>query len=121
MTAPISLSNLTRAFVTAAVFVLLWHLAVLTFRPAPFILPGPAQVFDALVRDHSYLLGHAATTLQEIVLGLVVGTVIGIAAALLVASSLFARHWILPVLVVSQALPVFAIAPLLVVWFGYGL
>jgi putative hydroxymethylpyrimidine transport system permease protein len=121
MASTANLSRVFRALVTAAVLVLLWQIAVLTLRPEPFILPGPGRVFDALVRDQAYLFGHALVTLKEIVLGLIVGTLLGVSTALLVASSGFARRWVLPLLVMSQALPVFAIAPLLVVWFGYGL
>jgi putative hydroxymethylpyrimidine transport system permease protein len=120
-TLPASLSSILRAFVTAAVLVALWHLGVAAFHPEPFILPGPIQVFDALRNNFDYLLGHALVTLSEIALGLLVGTALGLSTALIVASWRFARHWILPLLVMSQALPVFAIAPLLVVWFGYGL
>jgi putative hydroxymethylpyrimidine transport system permease protein len=118
---PANVSSFVRALVTAVVLVFIWYLAVETFRPQPFILPGPVRVYQALVENWPYLLTHAATTFSEILLGLLVGTLIGTATALLVASSGFARRWILPILVMSQALPVFAIAPLLVVWFGYGL
>jgi putative hydroxymethylpyrimidine transport system permease protein len=118
---PASLSSVVRALVTALVLVLVWYLAVEAFQPLPFILPGPGRVLAALQNNAGYLFNHALTTLSEILLGLLLGTLIGIATALLVASSGFARRWVLPVLVMSQALPVFAIAPLLVVWFGYGL
>jgi putative hydroxymethylpyrimidine transport system permease protein len=121
MAATANLSRVFRALVTAAVLVLVWQIAVLALRPEPFILPGPGRVLDALIRDRAYLFGHALVTLKEIGLGLIVGTLLGVSTALLVASSGFARRWVLPLLVMSQALPVFAIAPLLVVWFGYGL
>lgn len=114
-------SGPVRALVTALVLVLAWHVAVLVFQPQPFILPGPSRVFQALLRDHEYLFSNALVTLSEIMLGLIAGTILGITTALLVASFGFARRWLLPLLVMSQALPVFAIAPLLVVWFGYGL
>lgn len=116
-----SLSSFVRALITALVLLLVWYLAVAAFQPAPFILPGPERVLAALCENAGYLFGHALTTFAEILLGLFLGTLIGTATALLVASSGFARRWVLPVLVMSQALPVFAIAPLLVVWFGYGL
>ena len=120
-TLPTGLLTILRALTTAAVLVAAWHFAVMAFRPEPFILPGPAKVFNALIQDFDYLRGHALVTLSEIVLGLIVGTLLGVSTALLVASWGFARRWVLPLLVMSQALPVFAIAPLLVVWFGYGL
>jgi putative hydroxymethylpyrimidine transport system permease protein len=57
----------------------------------------------------------------EIVLGFVIGAILGIVSALCLMSSRLARQWLLPVLVTSQALPVFALAPLLVLWLGYGM
>ncbi len=117
----VPLMSLLRALVTAGALILLWHFGVMLFEPAPFILPGPGRVFTALVRDWDFLAANALVTLSEIGLGLVAGTVLGVTMALMVASSGFARRWVLPLLVMSQALPVFAIAPLLVVWFGYGL
>ncbi|MGQ4272901.1 ABC transporter permease [Terrihabitans sp. B22-R8] len=110
-----------RILVTVSVLLGLWWLAVRVFAPAPFILPGPERVFSALVRQHDYLVANALVTMKEIVIGLLAGTVLGIATALLMASSSTVRRWLLPMLVLSQVLPVFAIAPLLVVWFGYGL
>lgn len=120
-TLPANISGFLRALITAAVLLGIWHIAVLLLRPEPFILPGPIRVFEALVDNFGYLGRHALVTFSEIALGLLVGTLLGVSMALLVASWSFARQWILPLLVMSQALPVFAIAPLLVVWFGYGL
>ena len=67
------------------------------------------------------IAAHATVTMAEIVLGLVFGVALGTASALVMSHVRPARRWLLPVLVVSQAIPVFAVAPLLVLWFGYGL
>jgi len=87
----------------------------------PYILPDPLRVARALWGRADPILAHAATTAVEILSGLAIGTALGAASALLLTASRRAREWILPVLVVSQALPVFALAPLLVLWLGYGL
>ena len=115
------LPGAVRALVTFAVLVAVWQAAVWLFAMPHFILPGPDRVALSLWNDGHYLASNALVTLGEILLGLVVGTALGVASALLVATSPLARRWVLPLLVMSQALPVFAIAPLLVVWFGYGL
>jgi putative hydroxymethylpyrimidine transport system permease protein len=86
-----------------------------------FILPAPAAVGRALAPHAPLLAIHARTTLAEILLGIGLGTAIGVATAILLAVSGIARRWLMSMLVVSQALPVFALAPLLVLWFGYGL
>jgi putative hydroxymethylpyrimidine transport system permease protein len=98
-----------------------WWAAVQWFSPPPFILPGPERVFFALYSQFNFLASHGAITLLEIVLGLIAGTALGLMTALLAVLFPLAGRAILPIISTSQALPVFAIAPLLVIWFGLGL
>jgi len=92
----------------------------LTHAP-PYILPGPASVAKAALTHAGPLFDHAMTTLFEIIAGLLLGTLLGTLSALSMIASLSLKRWLLPVLVISQAIPVFALAPLLVLWFGYGM
>lgn len=110
-----------RAVATACGLILAWQALVwLTDVPA-FILPGPLAVGRALA-DHAGLLAlHARITLVEILLGIALGAIIGAATAIILALSARARLWLTPLLVISQALPVFALAPILVLWLGYGM
>jgi putative hydroxymethylpyrimidine transport system permease protein len=110
-----------RAVVTALGLLLAWEALVRLTRVPPFILPAPEAVLAALGTYHALLLQQAAATATEILLGVVIGGLVGALSALLLASSGVARRWLLPLLVVSQALPVFALAPLLVLWMGYGM
>ncbi|MCE3519603.1 ABC transporter permease, partial [Escherichia coli] len=98
-----------------------WQLAVWMLQPPRFILPGPGSVIASLVEQQHYLLSNAAITVLEIVLGLFFGAIAGILVALLVAGLPGFGQIVWPLLLVLQALPVFAIAPLLVLWFGFGL
>jgi putative hydroxymethylpyrimidine transport system permease protein len=98
-----------------------WQAVVSITGTPPYILPGPAQVAAAWVARCDVILAHAAQTAGEILLGLVLGAVLGSASAVFMAYSNAARRWVLPVMVVSQSIPVFALAPLLVLWFGYGI
>ncbi len=100
---------------------LLWQLMVLATNAPHYILPGPVPVGYALVSHWSSLMHHLKTTLTEILLGIVLGSFLGVTAALIMTLSPLLKRWLLPVLVVSQAIPVFALAPLLVLWFGYGM
>ena len=61
------------------------------------------------------------TTLFEIIAGLILGTLLGASSALFMIAFVSLKRWLLPVLVISQAIPVFALAPLLVLWLGYGM
>ncbi len=113
--------KLVRALVTLAVLLAAWQALVWTTGLPRYILPGPLAVADALQRNAGLLAQHAATTLAEILLGLVLGVLLGSASAILLAGVRGARRWLMPLLVVSQAIPVFALAPLLVLWLGYGM
>jgi len=115
------MSWLLRTGVTVAVLLLLWALLVAATGAPPYILPGPLRVTAAWIANWPLLLSQAGVTLLEIVLGLLLGTLLGCAAALVVGSSRLLGRWLMPVLVISQAVPVFAIAPLLVLWLGYGI
>jgi putative hydroxymethylpyrimidine transport system permease protein len=99
----------------------IWQAIVSGLEIAPFILPGPLAVIDVAIERADILASNALVTLSEILLGLLFGTLLGTLSALVMAYFRRARAWVLPVLVVSQAVPVFALAPVLVLWFGYGI
>lgn len=100
---------------------LVWQAAVYLLDPPRFLLPSPALVGETLLARLPMLWPQALLTFAEAGLGLLFGSLAGILAAFLVVASprVGALAW--PVLLVLQALPVFAIAPLLVLWFGFGM
>jgi putative hydroxymethylpyrimidine transport system permease protein len=110
-----------RALVVLAGLVALWQAVVWATAAKPWILPAPAAVAAAWIGNRGLILDHALLTLAEILLGLAAGTVLGGMSALTMAFFRPARRWLLPVLVISQAIPVFALAPILVLWLGYGM
>lgn len=100
---------------------LAWQLLVLASGVPPYILPAPLAVGASWVGAIPLLLHHAGITLTEMLLGFAFGTLLGMASAMLLAFRAALRPWLLPLLVASQAVPVFALAPILVLWLGYGL
>jgi putative hydroxymethylpyrimidine transport system permease protein len=112
---------LLRLFIIGFSLLLLWQGIVWLFKLPPYILPSPILVFKTWYLQSGLIWQQTKPTLLETLLGLVFGSLSGMCAALLLISFKPARLWLLPVLVISQAIPTFAIAPLLVVWFGYGL
>ena len=100
---------------------LLWQLLVAVTGVPHYILPGPVPVFISLYENWATLSHHLTVTLTEIVCGLLIGTMFGVSCALSMFLSRLLRLWVLPILIVSQAIPVFALAPILVLWFGYGM
>ncbi len=110
-----------RPAIVCAGLIALWQGVVSAFALPHFILPGPALVFVAWAENFVEIMVQAQFTLIEILGGLAVGVAFGCTTALAMAYFAPARRWLLPVLVISQAIPVFALAPILVLWFGYGL
>ena len=107
--------------VTPFLFLLIWHL--IAAGTTPLILPNPYDVFMRLV---SYFINgrvwpHLFMTTQEILAGFVLGSVLGLGFGTLVSESDIARKVIMPYIIVTQALPKFALAPMLVIWFGFGM
>jgi putative hydroxymethylpyrimidine transport system permease protein len=115
------MARLARPLLTALLLLSLWEAAVRAMGVPAYILPGPIRIGAALWDNRMILAENAAITLGEMLLGLLCGAALGIGCALLMAASPTARRALRPVLLVAQALPVFAIAPLLVIWFGFGL
>jgi putative hydroxymethylpyrimidine transport system permease protein len=110
-----------RPIVVLAGLVAAWQVLVVVTGAPPYILPGPGKVAAAWAEHWLLILDNAALTLAEIVLGLLLGTALGCLSAMTMAYFRPARRWLLPILVISQAVPVFALAPLLVLWLGYGM
>jgi putative hydroxymethylpyrimidine transport system permease protein len=110
-----------RGLVLFAGLLFLWQLIVFLFQLPPYILPGPRLVLEALISQHALLMAQTWPTVIETLLGLFLGTLTGIIGALGMAYFQPLRFWLLPLVVISQAIPTFAVAPLLVIWFGYGM
>ena len=101
--------------------ILAWEMVVRTTGVARFILPPPGIVFATIIDKRAILAAHAGVTLTEIVLALIFATLLGGVTALAMIYIRHARDWLLPVLVISQAIPVIALAPILVLWIGFGM
>lgn len=112
---------LVQTGLSLAVVLALWQAAATGLKLPAFLLPSPADVAAAFAAYGPRLLAEAGVTLMETLVGLVAGIGFGLIAGLAVSTSPTAHRLLTPLLVVSQALPVFALAPLLVLWFGFGL
>ena len=115
---------MTRTLHIAAILclaLLSWQ-AVVSLADLPrFILPGPLPVLDTLWTSRALIAEHALVTATEVLLGLGLGSAFGFASAILKTASPVARSILRPALVFSQTVPVFALAPILTLWLGYGL
>ncbi|ELR65568.1 Hydroxymethylpyrimidine ABC transporter, transmembrane component [Photobacterium marinum] len=99
----------------------LWQGLVSLLELPPFILPGPLAVFSKIIDRYDILWHHTLVTGSEIILGLALGLILGLFFALQMLLFAPLRRWLLPILIASQAIPVFAIAPILMLWLSYGI
>lgn len=100
---------------------LLWWLVIFITKLPPFILPDPFSVLIAVYQNAPMLSQHAIYTLSETLLGLFGAIILGFFSAVAISLSTRLQRWLHPVLIISQTLPTFVIAPLFVIWFGYGI
>jgi ABC-type nitrate/sulfonate/bicarbonate transport system permease component len=100
---------------------LAWEASTRAFEVPPWILPAPSQIALAAVQAGGTLPAHLRTTIIEALTGLAIAATLGVAVALLMASSGLARRVVYPLVVISQNVPLIVLAPLLVIWFGFGM
>ncbi|SMC99760.1 ABC transporter permease [Rhizobium sp. RU36D] len=99
----------------------LWQAVVSGFQPPRYILPSPAGVLQALARQPAFLAEHALITSAEILLGFAAGSFVGAGVAFAVAALPRVGRLAWPMVLVLQAFPVFVLAPVLVLWLGFGM
>ena len=102
-------------------FLLLWEAAVRLLGIKAYVLPAPSVVIANAARNWQGLLGAAAYTVQPMVLGFLVAVVAGVLIALAIAFSRPVQAVAYPLLVFLQIVPKIAVAPLFIIWFGFGL
>lgn len=107
--------------ITVAILLVVWELVVRTGLVPNFLLPSPTQVVAAFATDLPLLAEHSLTTIVESALGLAIGVAVGFVAAVLMDRFETIYLALDPLITISQTIPTVAIAPLLVLWFGYGL
>ena len=99
----------------------LWWAAIELFRIPAYLLPGPGGVFARLVTDAALLWTHSKVTLTEILLGFGLTVVAAIPLGLVIALSPLAKQLVYPPLMLMQLVPKIAVAPLFLVWLGFGM
>ncbi|WP_430397578.1 ABC transporter permease [Ferrovibrio sp.] len=106
-----------------AMFVLLvvWEVCTLVFSIPEFLLPKPTVVFQSIQQNAALILRESWVTAAEIALGYLLSIAVGVPLALAIFLWPFFARSIYPILIATQAMPKVAVAPLLIVWFGFGM
>jgi NitT/TauT family transport system permease protein len=110
----------SRFLVGFVLLLLLWELSVHLTNVKEYVLPPPLTVFQGFREQWPKLLDNAWTTTIEIVAGYALAIVVSIPLALLIAFSRIAEETVYPVVVFLQIIPKIAVAPLFIIWFGFG-
>ena len=100
---------------------LVWQVFVVALEIPSYILPGPDKVVASIYDNADLLWENTLVTLSEMLLGLTLGVLSGVVLALILVYFTSLRPWLLPILLITQAIPTFAMAPILMLWLGYGL
>lgn len=107
--------------VVIILFLLIWQVACVLEWVPRYMLPSPVEVVKTFITDFPLLMSHAKVTLLEAVLGLVCGVLLGFVCAVLMDAFPLVKKGLYPILVITQTIPPVAIAPLLILWFSYGI
>lgn len=100
---------------------LVWQALIWTFAFPHYILPTPGAVAQALWEYRDLLGHHTIRTVHEVLLGILLGVTVGVLTALMLSWSRAARLYIRPLLIFSQGIPIYALAPIFMIWFGFGI
>ncbi|WBQ02335.1 ABC transporter permease [Kribbella sp. CA-293567] len=107
-------------FVGLVLAIALWWLATIVFSIDSYLLPDPGDVITAFKLQPAYLMEHTWVSLVETVEGFALSILVGVPVALAIVRSVIVERLLYPLLLAVNAIPKIAIAPLLVVWFGFG-
>ncbi|ODG90343.1 nitrate ABC transporter permease [Gottfriedia luciferensis] len=106
--------------VVILLFLICWQLSIKIWRIESWLLPGPIAIFKEGMRSTDSLLPHISSTIQLTIIGLLIGSLLGFLIAFLLHLIPGVREAFYPLLILSQNVPIIVLAPLLIIWFGFG-
>src|SRR3954453_24137609 len=113
-------SNAVLPTLGVIVAIALWWLACVVFHIDPFYVPTPADVVQTFLKTPQYLVDESWITIQRVLIGFAIAVAAGLIIAVTLAASRTVERMAMPVLAAINAIPKVALAPLLLVWFGFG-
>lgn len=110
-----------RSIIFIAFLLFIWELIIHVANIPQWLLPAPSAIVVEGIHSYQTFLPHVIATIQLALLGLTIGVLCGLSVAVLLHRSATMRAFVYPILIVSQNVPVLVLAPLLIIWFGFGL
>jgi NitT/TauT family transport system permease protein len=117
----IRLREVVTAIITLTVVTVLWEVVVRLFQIPSFLIPAPSAIWQEFTSRVELYANHTWITLYETLLGFLLAVVLGILAAIAIVYSRVLQSVVYPVILILQIVPKVAVAPLLLIWVGYGL
>ena len=117
---PKSITNFLYPLYAVILIIILWQASLSLKIVDAFLLPSPISVVKALIKDREILLSHSVYTLSAGITGLILSIISAYLIAIIMDRFSFLNKAVYPILIMSQTIPMIAIAPLLVLWLGYG-
>ena len=118
------LGNIKNKLIPITFFILLIFLAqilITKFSIPKYILPSPIDVIKVLIKDRVLLLEHTKTTVLEAFIGFIIAIILGVVLGGLLGYFKLLKDILYPIILISQMVPLIAIAPLVLIWFGFGI
>ena len=115
------LAEYTTSAALALAVLLAWEVAAAGFGVPKWLLPAPSDIAVALISGWGLISSHGLVTLGEVLVGFVISFVVGVSLAVAIVRSRVVERALYPFVIASQTVPIVAIAPILLIWFGYGL
>jgi NitT/TauT family transport system permease protein len=117
-----SLKKASTVILTFIIIVIAWQVIVTVLKTPSWLIPSPYDIFLSYVNDaSSYIWKHVLATLNEVVWGFAAGVAVGIVLGIAVFYSTFLKRVVYPMAIFIKVIPIIAIAPILTVWFGFGI
>ena len=108
-------------FIPIAALLLIWQILSMSKIIPPYMLPSPLRVIEVFIADFPLLMKHLLYTLMEAMIGLSIAIITAFILAIIMDANNLLKRSLTPILLLTQTMPVIAIAPLLILWMGYGL
>lgn len=114
------MTNFIRKLIILLVFLGLWEVLVILLQPPAYLFPSPLEVFSVLFDNLSIILANAGITFFEAFIGFLVANFISSVIAIIIAFYRKVENIVMPLAIILKTMPVIALAPLLIIWFGSG-
>jgi ABC-type nitrate/sulfonate/bicarbonate transport system permease component len=114
-------ANRLAPYLTGLCLLVIWELAVRMYKIPEYILPAPTKVFKTLAESYKLLITHTTTTVLEALIGFGVAIAFAFIVAFLLTYIKWLNQAFYPMLIVSQTIPIITLAPLFLIWFGWGI